>query len=233
MTTTGDPAPPALCKPAGSYHHGNLREALIAAAIQILVEEGISALSLREVARRAGVSQSAPYRHFADKEAVLAAVAAAGFRALACAMSQAAAGAESPARRVMALGRGYVSFGTQHPCLLRLMFSAEIANKSAYPELQAAGQTAYGLIRDAIAAYLAQAKATPIDPGVATVAAWALVHGLATLLIDRQIGCEMSAAPNEEALIEAVTAILVNGLGGSTTEDLCFVHHASETKSQD
>jgi AcrR family transcriptional regulator len=212
MTTTSDPATPALCKPAGNYHHGNLREALIAAAIQILVEEGINALSLREVARRAGVSQSAPYRHFADKEAVLAAVAAAGFRALACAMRQAAAGAESPARRVMALGQGYVSFGTQHPCLLRLMFSAEIANKSAYPELQAAGQTAYGLIRDAIVAHLAQAKATPIDPEVATVTAWALVHGLATLLIDRQIDGEISATPNEEALIAAVTAILINGL---------------------
>jgi hypothetical protein len=113
------------------------------------------------------------------------------------------------------------------------MFSAEIANKSAYPELQAAGQTAYGLIRDAIAAHLALAKATPIDPEIATVTTWALVHGLATLLIDRQIDCEISAASNEEALIEAVTAILVNGLGGSTTEDLGFVHHAPETERQD
>lgn len=213
MTTLKqDPAGGYRCKQAGQYHHGNLRCTLIAVAGEILEQEGVAGLSLREVARRAGVSQAAPYRHFADKEAVLAALASEGFRILARFMAKAASGVESSRERIGALGRGYVSFATKHPCLLRLMFGAEIADKDAYPELREASRAAYGLIDDAVARRLAEPDAASFDAGTATIAAWALVHGLATLLIDRQISCGTTSAVDEEALAAAVSGILINGL---------------------
>ena len=202
------------CKQAGQYHHGNLRCTLIAVAGEILEQEGVANLSLREVARRAGVSQAAPYRHFADKEAVLAALASEGFRILVRDMTKATSGVESSQQRIEALGRGYVSFATKHPCLLRLMFGGEIVDKEAYPELKEASRAAYGLIDDAVARRLAEPDAAGFDAGTATIAAWALVHGLATLLIDRQISCSTTSSTGDEGLAADVSSILANGLRG-------------------
>jgi hypothetical protein len=92
------------------------------------------------------------------------------------------------------------------------MFGAEIVDKDAYPELKEASRAAYGLIDDAVARRLAEPDAAGCDAGTATIAAWALVHGLATLLIDRQISCGTTPSVDEEALAAAVSGILTNGL---------------------
>lgn len=177
-------------KPSGGsvgktrYHHGNLRAALVEAGLQLVEETGVAALTLREAARRAEVSQTAPYRHFVDKEALLVAVAAAGFQELRRTLSAAAAGVEDPGRRLRLLGQAYVQFALHHPGLFRLMFGAGTSNKQPYPVLQQAAQAAYALLENAMRTYLGGDSR---DAAVATVAAWSLVHGLAALLLDRQL----------------------------------------------
>ncbi|NWG45710.1 MAG: TetR/AcrR family transcriptional regulator [Alphaproteobacteria bacterium] len=131
------PATPVpLVKPEGKYHHGNLRAALIEAAAIILETEGLSALSLRAAARRAGVSQTAPYRHFADREALLVAVAMEGFHMLAEDLDTASLPiAGSDRETVVQIGAAYARFATAHPGRFQLMFGRDIANRRAYPDL--------------------------------------------------------------------------------------------------
>lgn len=189
---------------AQPYHHGDLRNALIATAVDILESEGIGGLSLRGVARKAGVSQTAPYRHFADKEALLAAVAVEGFRGLIEKMSERVDGLADPAARVRALGMGYVAFATSHPAQLRLMFGPEITNKPDHPDLIEAAREAYAMLSSAVAERLSLDDAGPADPAIATLAAWSIVHGLATLLVDRQINPIMTGGDEVDA--EALSA---------------------------
>jgi AcrR family transcriptional regulator len=152
-----------------TYHHGDLRSALLLAAGDLLEEQGLGALSLREAARRAGVSHNAPYRHFADRDALLAALAAEGFRGLGEAM-EGKTGRER--------GEAYVRFGLAHPNRFRLMFGGHV-EIARHPELRAAaGRTYDGLVE----AFRAQPGIA--DAGLAAAAAWSLTHGLAHLLLD-------------------------------------------------
>jgi len=155
-----------------AYHHGDLRAALLRSASQILEEHGVTALRLREVARRAQVSHNAPYRHFADREALLAALAAEGFARLGRALE--AGGAQGARAR----GEAYVRFALEQPQRFRLMFGGTL-RLEAHPVLrEAAAQTHAGLVR----AFepLAGRAGAPI----AAAAAWSLTHGLAQLLLD-------------------------------------------------
>jgi len=154
------------------YHHGDLRAALLRAAGEIIEEQGVAALSLREAARRAGVSHNAPYRHFAEREALLAALAAEGFAQLGRALETGVA--QGPKAR----GEAYLRFALAHPQRFRLMFGG-LLRLDAHPALrEAAGLTYAGLVR-AIEP-LAGAQGAP----TAAAAAWSLVHGLAQLLLD-------------------------------------------------
>jgi AcrR family transcriptional regulator len=149
-----------------TYHHGNLRPALLRAAGKTLEKEGVAALSLRDAARRAGVSHNAPYRHFADRDALLAALAAEGFQMLGKAMRE-QSGKE--------MGEAYVSFALAHPQRFRLMFGG-VLPMGKYAELQEAASATYRALVEAF-------KDLP-RPEVAAAAAWSLVHGLANLLLD-------------------------------------------------
>ena len=193
-------------KPKAAYHHGNLREALVEAAIDILESEGIGALSLRAVARRVGVSQTAPYRHFADKEALLAAVAAEGFRRKRETQESLAKGAPNQGAYLKAMGRGYIAFGMQNPGLLRLMFSPAIEDWSRYPELLESSRLNYHALQEAVADALPEDA--PIPAGPVAAAAWSLVHGLTLLMVDGQITAEGSGAPNDDILIDRVLEVL-------------------------
>ncbi len=168
-----------------SYHHGDLRAELIRSAQVLLEREGVTKLSLRAAARLAGVSQTAPYRHFTDKAALLAAVAAVGFRGLAAAMRRGAARAGSAEKRMLEIGSAYLAFAVENSAVFRLMFGSEIPDKAAHPELRWAAE-------DAFAVLAGEMPAGP-DGSDAAIAAWSFVHGLATLLIDGQIRSEMSA----------------------------------------
>jgi AcrR family transcriptional regulator len=178
----------APARPAASYHHGDLRRALIDAALTIVIEEGAWNFTLREVARRAGVSHAAPYNHFEDKLALLAEVAALGFQSLTRVMEAAARGRPRSARLAFAgIGAAYVRFGVEHPAHYRLMFGAELADKARYPALQEASDATFGILTRVLERGQAsgQVRRNPVRDQA--LAAWSLVHGLTTLLIDQRV----------------------------------------------
>lgn len=156
---------------------GDLRAALLAAARALLDEGGVAAVSLREAARRAGVSPAACYRHFADKDALLTALAVQGFEEFAQALGQASQGAREPFAE---MGVAYVAFAVQRPGMFRLMFGPAVADRSRSPELLAAIAGSTRLFENGLKG---RSQAAPADP-VAGLRAWATVHGLATLAID-------------------------------------------------
>src|SRR5215470_16788785 len=135
-----------------SYHHGDLRQALIRSALAILSEAGVAGLSLRAAARRARVSAMAPYRHFADKEGLLAAVAEYGFHELAGRLTAAAATAADPRAGLAALGVAYVLFACDQPSLFKLMFGPMIEKKTGHPFLDEAGCACFNALRQAVEA---------------------------------------------------------------------------------
>jgi AcrR family transcriptional regulator len=188
--------PKARTAPARStYHHGNLHRALIDAALRILQAEGSAALSLRGAARAAGVSQAAPYRHFADKEQLLAAVAEEGFRSLNAAALAATAGLERDlVNRFLMQGQTYVSFAVAHPAQFRLMFGRELAGRSEHPGLEAAAEETFARLLGAVREGQAAGLLRPGDPMDQAMAAWSMVHGLSSLLVDGRL------APRDEPL---------------------------------
>ena len=190
------------------YHHGNLRQALIDAALELIEERGVSALTLREVARRVGVTHAAPQRHFADRAALVAAVAEQGFRGLAAHVAAVRGSARTPAQRLRALGVAYVEYALAHPAHLRVMFSPEVADKSRHPELAAAAQAVHAALVDQIADAQRHGSVAPGDPDELSFAAWSMVHGCAVLLIDGQ-----AMGRSKRALIDAVVDRLYLGLG--------------------
>ncbi len=197
--------------PPKSYHHGNLRRALIGAALEIAREEGAHLVSLRRVSRRAGVSHAAPYHHFPDRTALIAAVAEEGFRALAEDELEIERTVTDPLERLHEAGVAYVAFAVANPEQFRLMFSREIADTTPYPELNAEAARARGVLERAVEACRAAGiGSAPPDIGVA--AAWALVHGLATLIIDDQLGPDVNSPDRAAALSREAIRSLWRGL---------------------
>ncbi len=173
---------------AKGYHHGDLRDALIHTAVGMVIEEGASDFTLREVARRAGVSHMAPYNHFEDKSALLAEVAALGFEALTQTLATAARGQRRSAR--LAFGdivAAYVRFGVEHPAHYRLMFGSELAEKARYPSLEAANAAACAVLTAPLERDKASGPTRRVSMRDQALAAWSLVHGLTTLLIDQRV----------------------------------------------
>jgi AcrR family transcriptional regulator len=162
--------------PRHRYRHGNLPNALRAAARAILDEDGPDVVGLRETARRVGVSATAAYRHFNNKEDLLASVAAEGFRELAAALETRAT--ESDA--LHAVGLAYVEFALQKRGLFRLMFGPILVERAKYPELDEAARAVFGLLQRAAVG----ADEGPREDNSAGMAAWGLVHGLSSLFID-------------------------------------------------
>jgi len=181
-----------------SYHHGDLRAAILAAASQILEREGLSKLSLREAARRAGVSHNAPYRHFPDRESLLAALAAQGFGMLARAQREAAA-----ASGLRGMGEAYVSFALAHPQRFQLMFGGAVPI-AKHAELREVATKTFAGLSGALAANAPGARSA----ADASIAAWALVHGLAQLLIDERIAAAAQAGRSREQFVSDVLATL-------------------------
>ena len=190
------------------YHHGDLRQALVRSALEILSEAGVGGLSLRAAARRARVSAMAPYRHFADKEALLAAVAEYGFRELAARLTAATATAADPRAGLAALGVAYVLFACDQPSLFKLMFGPTIEKKSAHPALDDAGCACFNALRQAVAA----AKFFEGDPdgGDVSLACWSLVHGVSALIVDGRLA-EYDSDP-AEAVAARLTRLLSDSL---------------------
>jgi AcrR family transcriptional regulator len=160
-----------------SYHHGDLKATLLLAAGALLEEGGEAAVSLREVARRSEVTPTATYRHFEDKNALLAALATQGFEAFADAMQRAAVDAREPFTE---MGVAYVKFAVAHPGMFRLMFGPAVADRSRSPELVAAIAKSTSLFNLG----MKTVKDVSGDSRLAALRSWALVHGLAMLVLD-------------------------------------------------
>jgi len=185
----------------------DLRQALVRSALEILSEGGVGRLSLRAAARRARVSAMAPYRHFADKEALLAAVAEYGFRALAARLTTAAATAADPRAGLAALGVAYVLFACDQPSLFKLMFGPTIEKKSAHPALDDAGCVCFNVLQQAVEA--AKFFEGDSDGGDVALACWSLVHGLSALIVDGRL------AEHDIGSVEAVATRLTRLLSDS------------------
>jgi AcrR family transcriptional regulator len=169
----------ALLADPKPYHHGDLRRALLEAAEAILEREGPSALSLRAVAREAGVSAAAPYHHFKDKNDLMLAVGRAGFEGLKAALSAAQCQTCDPADKLSRLGLAYVDFAQSHPALYQVMYGCARV-EHAMPDGDDYGEGGFRLVKDAIAE-ASGGEMSEIDLHLAAIAAWCAAHGLAEM----------------------------------------------------
>src|ERR1700752_647485 len=193
------------------YHHGDLPRAMVKAALEILRETQSLEFSARELARRAGVSHNAPYKHFADKRELLAGVSAVGVEALTKRIGVEAAKASQPRAQLFAVLRAYIRYGVENPALYRLMFGGSLSGPDdGRPAIErAAAETAKallaGLIRDG-----ALGTAIPDTPrnerriAGAILACWSLVHGLTQLIADGLVGPGKKADELCESLVQGM-----------------------------
>jgi AcrR family transcriptional regulator len=192
------------------YHHGDLRNTLLTIATKLLVEEGIQALSLRKIAQRAGVSHNAPYMHFADKEAVLVAIAEEGFRLLSLDVEAAMASAQDSSRQqLLAASKAYVRFAIDRAAHLQVMFRSIDVEK--YPHLAAVSQASLHRLSELVKSGLERGEFRAGDPDEMTKAIWAMVHGVATLSIAYQ---PMLLLPDKNSIEDVVVVSIGHLLDG-------------------
>lgn len=201
---------------ARGYHHGNLKEALIEAAISLIAAKGPSGFTFAEAARAAGVSPAAPYRHFRDREALLAEVAERGFTLFAAALATAwNKGKPEPVRALDAVGKAFLRFARTEPAYYAAMFESGIP-ASAGPGLHAAGESAFGVLRDAVEAVvgtLPEKSRPPVT--MMALHLWSQAHGIASLF-GRADAARRPIPMTPEDLLEASTLIYLRGLSIAT-----------------
>jgi len=169
------------------YHHGNLRRALLDEALAMIRAEGVSALTLREIGSRVGVSRTALYRHFADKDALLGAVATEGFRTLRQELVAAWKPGGGREAAFHAMGVAYVRFAVNNPSHYRVMFGGFLAKRPPDPELVSEGKGSFQALVDALTDLQRAGLLQGDDPVLMARHVWALVHGVAMLAIDGQV----------------------------------------------
>jgi AcrR family transcriptional regulator len=199
-----------------TYHHGDLRRALVDAAKAIVAEQGAEAFTLREAARRVGVNHRAVYRHFADKDAVLAALAEEGFQTLVAEARAAIERERNGDARLLAMGRAYVAFAATHPAFFRVMFGPRLNEDGRFPSLEVPIGEAFTLLETEIAA-AREERGTPArtleERRDDAIALWAAMHGLALLLLMRRVRvkrpllasyCDRVLGPTVRGLLSSV-----------------------------
>lgn len=200
-----------------SYHHGNLKQALLEASLDLIRKAGPSAFTLREVARRAGVSHNAPYRHFRDKEELLAALAAEGFDRLTAAMTKAAESGSGAMERFRLSGRGYVEFALRYPQHFAVMFDIPW-RFDLYPQTRVAGERAFGTLVGYVDACQAEGVLPAGDAKPYALLAWSMVHGVAKLAISGRLPLPGSA--DVLRFTDTATAALWRGLHHAFASEL-------------
>ena len=179
-----------------AYHHGDLRNALLTSALEILETDGLDAMSLRAVARRAGVSQAAPYHHFKDKRAIMAAAATVGHIKLAEMAREFRDMGGKGYASLIRMGAGYVAFAKDNPNLFRLMFGPELTDYTEDKEYQASTKLGLDMIIDRLAQLMNVDTETGIDEIESSgLTSWCFVHGMATLVVDNKIKCPETSEP--------------------------------------
>ncbi len=190
-------------------HDGGLRRDLVHAALELVETSGTRGLSWREIARRANVSHTAPYRHFANKEELLAAVAEQGFRSLAERMDKQMAGAPNDvAKRLEAMAIAYVEFAAENPAHFRVMFGRDVPDINKHPALREAHDVTDGLFRTGVAQVLEAAGKITVDVDQFALMAWSMVHGLASLIVDGRVGDVGEAAIEPGEHVRSMTSLI-------------------------
>jgi len=165
------------------------RRILLDASIDLVATEGLGALSMREVARRAGVSHQAPYHYFIDREAILAEIVAEGFQLLRAQMESAAATAKTPGKRLSAIGRAYLAFALEHTAHFKLMFRSELVPAEKHKQAHDCANSAFDLLVSTVDEVVRENRGKP-DPSL-VLAAWSIAHGLATLLLEGKLKAQV------------------------------------------
>ncbi|RXH15487.1 TetR/AcrR family transcriptional regulator [Bradyrhizobium guangzhouense] len=207
---------PTAAKTETPYHHGALREALLQAAERVLERDGLAGLTLRAVAREAGVSHAAPTHHFGDLTGLVSELAAIGFRQFNAAMAASCDAATSPLERALARPKAYVAYAQAHPGMYGLMFRTERLDYSR-PSLHEAAESSFAGLANAISAMRQEpisGHALTIEQGAAIARAWSMVHGFTMLLLDGRLEDILERLPagtTAEQLLEAILKSTVAG----------------------
>jgi AcrR family transcriptional regulator len=200
-----------------SYHHGSLRDELITACVALIESEGIGAVSLRRVARAAGVSPGAPYHHFPDRSALLTAISVQGYEMLERRLREARAQAPTGARALGALVVSYVDFARAHPAHLQLMFRPELSEPDKHPEAHAACDAVLQVLTEIVEDCQREGTAPPGDPSALVGMVWALAVGLVTLWLDGPLEADLvSLGTTPERMTADIAALLENMLFSSS-----------------
>ena len=165
------------------YHHGNLRKALLESALRLIAEVGPAGFTLRELARRTGVSHNAPYRHFRDRGDVMAAIAAEGFRELTQAMLRASKDGSDPGERLKRAGLAYITFALRRPDHFSVMFDAPMSVQTNYPDSAEAAGEAFQTLLSLVKSCQDEGRFLSGDANEFALLAWSMVHGIAKLAI--------------------------------------------------
>ena len=205
----GSPARRPRRKRAGTYHHGDLRQALIAEALRTIDRHGVESLTLRGVGEALGVSRTALYRHFSDKQALLAAVAREGFRTFRSALVEAWETNGRGAAGFEAMGTAYLAFAAAHPAHYRVMFGRFLESCRKDPELFPDATAAFQVLVEAIVERQREGAVRNDDPHLMALFIWSITHGMSMLLIDGQLGPDRAVgeALNRYALARIRAAI--------------------------
>lgn len=201
----------SVASASAAYHHGDLRSALIAEGRKMLEEVGVHDLSLRQLARAVGVSEAAPSRHFAGKPDLLASIAASGFRDLSALRRTALAKCARASDRAYAMMRIYVRFAQDHKGLFDLMIGPRILRKADHHELAQATVESFQLFESSVCDYAREHGWPEERMNLVTHAAWAMEHGLATLIIGDRVDAD-DRPVNVEAMVHVAVALLLGGI---------------------
>lgn len=192
-----------------SYHHGDLRRAILESTLEIIDKQGLEAVSLRAVARRLGVSEAAPYHHFSGKQELLAVLAADAYRSFGeCLTTAVGSAADDPFARLNALARAYIEYGLESRGRYRLMFGNHMVDLGEYEEVQVAGRPTRAILESVIAGCVGSAK---VDAAAIENISWSLCHGLTSLIGESEIVFDGGSGDGER-LIEVGISILIAGI---------------------
>lgn len=195
-----------------TYHHGDLRRVILDATVAHVAKHDVGDLSLRRIAAKAKVSHQAPYRHFADRAALFAAVSEEGYLALGTAMAEAVSRHQSPVARLEACGIAYVEYAAAHPGHFRLMSRVELAGGAKGPELEAAIFRARSVLIGVVAECHEAGIARHVDAAELLLTSWSTAHGLAMLWVDGILAHTVAPA-DRAAEVSRLARIVARGLG--------------------
>lgn len=198
-------------KPVSSKSSADLRRTLLNASLDLIATEGLESFSMREVARRAGVSHQAPYHHFQDREAILAELVAEGFTRLRDDMADALRRNDDASARLTAIGKAYVGFALDHPAHFKLMFRSELVRAERHDEAHACAQAAFEVLVSVVEG-LPAGKRRAAGASSLVLTAWSFAHGLSTLLLEGKF--DRHCGKTKRARVAAANEVL------KTFEDL-------------